>query len=114
MMGYFGFLRIGEMTQGASPHTIKFSDAHFERERRMVVVVLQTSKTHTTASKPQVVCINCLMKDNGLQNKITHGASEKYCPCEIILNYVLEQGKNAKMMKCFSFQRWNSSQARAF
>ena len=44
MMGYFGLSRIGEMTQGASPHTIKFSDAHFERERRMVVVVLQTSK----------------------------------------------------------------------
>ena len=43
MAGYFGLLRIGEMTDSESNHTIKFCDVHFERQRSKILMVLHTS-----------------------------------------------------------------------
>ena len=82
MAGYLGLLRIGEMTESDSNHTICFSDVHFEPNREKVLLVLHSSKTHCESNKPQIVKINC----------ICEGFRNKYCPCEIISDYTLLRG----------------------
>ena len=42
---YFGLFRIGEITQ--SPHVIKACDVHLAKNKKKVMFVLRSSKTHT-------------------------------------------------------------------
>ena len=42
--GYFGLLRIGELTSG--PHVVKACDVHLGRNKNKMMFVLHTSKTH--------------------------------------------------------------------
>ena len=93
MMGYFGLLRIGEMTIGESNRTICFSDVHFEHNRSKILILLRSSKMHTTTSKPQSM-------------KIEHisGYGNKYCPCKIICDDTLMRGARRPKAPFFIFR----------
>ena len=52
---YFGLFRVGEMT--ASDHVVKACDVHVVTNKKKMMFVLHTSKTHTRASKPQIIKI---------------------------------------------------------
>ena len=52
-MAYFGLFRIGELT--LSPHVIKARDVHIGVNKKKLLFVLHTSKTHNKSSKPQII-----------------------------------------------------------
>ena len=55
ILGYYGLLRIGEMTKGN--HPVKAKDVHAAKNKRKILVVLFTSKTHGLNTKPQQIHI---------------------------------------------------------
>ena len=79
---YFGLFRIGEMTSGS--HPVKACDVHIAHNKKKMMFVLRTSKTHWTDNKPQVVKIASIERFKGkrLNNAMT------FCPFELLRNYV--------------------------
>ena len=53
---YFGLFHVGEITE--SPHVIKARDVHVVQNKKKMMFVLHTSKTHWKDVKPQVVKIS--------------------------------------------------------
>ena len=53
--GYYGLLRVGEITSGA--HPIKAADVHITMNKRKILFILRTLKTHWPDTKPQRVKI---------------------------------------------------------
>ena len=49
-LGYFGLLRVGELTLG--PHTIKAKDIHIGANKDKILIILYSSKTHDKGSRP--------------------------------------------------------------
>ena len=52
---YYGLLRVGEITLGT--HPIFAANVHTAKNRRKFVMVLKTSKTHSSADLPQKITI---------------------------------------------------------
>ena len=52
-VGYYGLLRIGEMTSG--DHPVFASDVHISSNKEKFMFILHTSKTHWKDVKPQIV-----------------------------------------------------------
>ena len=68
---YFGLFRIGELTK--SPHVVKARDVQIGSNKKKILLILRSSKTHGPGSKPQQIKIS--------SKKTTKGAKEKYhCP----------------------------------
>ena len=76
-------LRIGELTEAESDHTIRLGDVHIDRDKDKVLIVLKSSKTHTRTHKPQLVKI---------ERRYTLEFKENCCPCAILCEYLLERG----------------------
>ena len=91
---YFGLLRIGEVSLG--PHVIKAKDVHVATNKRKIMVVLHTSKTHGLDKKPQIIkltgCNDFELSDNSLQQKNL----KRICPFAALRNYTYarKQSKN--------------------
>ena len=50
---YFGLFRIGEVT--FSDHVVKVSDVHVGTNKKKLLFILRSSKTHGKGSKPQQI-----------------------------------------------------------
>lgn len=72
-MAYFGLLRVGELTN--SPHQIKAENVHWTKNRTKLVVLLESSKTHTNTQKPQRVTIP------------GNEALKQFCPVKLLSQY---------------------------
>ena len=85
VLGYFGMLRVGELTEAESDHTIRLGDVHIDRDKDKILIVLKSSKTHTNANKPQIV-------------KIERKYEQEFkligdlCPCTLICEYLMQRG----------------------
>ena len=55
-IAYYGLFRIGELTM--SQHVMKAKDVHINRKKNKILLVLFSSKTHSSANRPQRVIIN--------------------------------------------------------
>ena len=88
-MGYYGLLRIGEMTQPEADHMIRFRDVYFGRNKNKVVIVLRSSKMYSLNCAPQIVKITRMedKKDRYFQD------IPKYCPFSILLDYLDARGQ---------------------
>ena len=80
---YYGLFCIGEVTQGA--HVIKAKDVHIGVNKKKLLFILHTSKTHNKANKPQSVKI--------VSNKLTKTVSltqvnQEFCPYTLLHNYL--------------------------
>ena len=53
---YYGLFRVGELTTGS--HPVKATDVHIAYNKRKLMFVLRSSKTHTEADRPQVIKIS--------------------------------------------------------
>ena len=80
-LAYYGMLRVGEIS--LSPHTIKPCDVHVG-DKNKILLVLYTSKTHGTGSKPQKVKISPVP----MKNKDT----KFFCPIKIVIRYMKLRG----------------------
>ena len=77
---YFGLFRVGEVTQ--SDHKIMVNDVHLAENKRKLLFVLYSSKTHDVDSEPQFI------KISGTPNQHIQGNSNNYCPYRLLQNYL--------------------------
>ena len=95
-MAYFGLFRIGELM--ASFHSIKASDVHIGTNKRKLLFVLHTSKTHVKNMPPQMIRITA-----STMNRKGHGPDRRNhyisgvhlalpCPFKLLQNYIKERG----------------------
>ena len=71
---YYGLLRIGEVAQG--PHVILADDVRIGVNKRKLLYILRSSKTHDAGTGPQMVKISGTT------------AEPKYCPYTIVDRYL--------------------------
>ena len=70
-------LRIGELT--LSEHTIKAKDVHSAKNKDKVLLILRSSKTHTTRQRHKEITIK---RPNRKKEGVT-----RFCPVELIIEY---------------------------
>ena len=75
---YFGLFRVGELTSGTHPVLAK--DVHIGRNKKKLLFILRSSKTHGLYSMPQSVKITSRKRQNCFQ--------ENYCPFEILREFL--------------------------
>ena len=80
--GYYGLLRIGEMTATECNHFIKYTDVHVSPQKQCMLFVLSSSKTHSECQQPQMV------KIYGINGGAKTAGKYKYCPYHIIYDYL--------------------------
>ena len=95
---YFGLFRVGELTK--SEHVIKAADVHIGTNKKKLLFVLHTSKTHSRSVKPQSVKI-C---SNQLAEHVVVNESQLYCPFKLISDYIaIRKQRKSKQEQFFVF-----------
>ena len=80
---YFGLFRLGEVTK--SEHVMKAKDVHIGRNKKKLMFVLHSSKTHTLGMKPQIIKISSTdANSDELSNR-----ESPYCPFKILKEFVM-------------------------
>ena len=79
---YYGLLWVGEIASGA--HPIRAMDVHVAENKRKLLFILRTSKTHWTDTGPQHVRISSTHRHESSNN----------CPYKILNDYVAVRPKN--------------------
>ena len=94
-MAYFGLFRIGELTTGE--HTVRAKDVQLGSNKRKLLFILWTSKTHGMDVKPQMIKITSSSKRckkykcNTICNK-DNKLSALPCPYELLRQYLQVRG----------------------
>ena len=86
-MGYYRLMRIGELTTNEGKHTVKAADVHMALNKKKLLIVLYSSKTHSKASRPQKIKI-IANKDE----KTGSYAHRHFCPHTLIHNFIEVRG----------------------
>ena len=79
-MAYYGLMRVGELTQG--DHPVKACDVHAAQNKKKILIILRTSKTHGLADYPQQIKISAK----------TNTQSQLFCPFMAIQNFITIRG----------------------
>ena len=88
---YYGLFRIGELT--FSEHAVRAKDVHVGTNKKKMLFVLHSSKTHDKGSKPQLIKVTS-MPTAALPNfKNTMGDANVSCPFEILNDYIAVRKK---------------------
>ena len=88
LTAYFGLFRIGELT--LSPHVIKARDVHIGVNKKKLLFVLHSSKTHNKSSKPQIIKIDSIKKyDVNCKNV----SVMQNCPFQLLQEYISRRRK---------------------
>ena len=82
ILGYYGLMRIGELTSGT--HPILAKDVHVSDEKDKILLVLHSSKTHGKESRPLKIKIESL-------HYCRHSAL--FCPFATVCNYITVRGQ---------------------
>ena len=83
---YFGLFRVGELTKG--DHPIRASDVHIGLNKKKLLILLRTSKTHWKSAKPQIVKINSYDINVKKSQSATHNKGNfNYCPYLMLKKY---------------------------
>ena len=99
---YYGLFRIGEVTH--SQHVILAKDVHIAQNKKKLMFVLHSSKTHWYDVKPQIVKISST-EQNNITPKTNKGRKKKkslgkdnLCPFTLLQAYIQRRGtrKNDK------------------
>ena len=92
LLAYFGLMRVGELCKG--DHSVKAIDVHLADDNSKVMLVLRSSKTHTTGMRPQTIKIraNSLEVDDQ-ESQITKTAMRArqhklFCPVKYAKKFV--------------------------
>ena len=82
-IGFYGLFRIGELTQ--SPHVMKACNVHLANNKRKMLIVLYSSKTHGKDMRPQKIRITGKDMNNDLHYR-------HFCPFALLQNYLNLRG----------------------
>ena len=80
LTAYFGMFRIGEIT--LSDHVVKVSDVQIGVNKKKMMFILRSSKTHNTGSQSQIIKISSTAS-SGVHNSLGH-----FCPFTSLQKYV--------------------------
>ena len=83
MTAYYGLMRIGELTTGA--HPVKASDVHIGNNKKKILLVLRSSKTHGRDSRLQNIKISAVMHS-------AQASTRHFCPFSVIRQYFALRG----------------------
>ena len=87
---YFGLFRVGELTSGE--HPIKANNVFVGTNKRKMLFILRSSKTHGEYARPQLVKIsNTPIEEKGkLTSKTTRMKVDykDFCPYKLLLKYI--------------------------
>ena len=83
VLGYYGLMRIGEMTE--SPHVLKAKDVFIGTNKRKLLLVLHSSKTHVSGTQEIKIVANKDEKTGSYRKR-------HFCPMAIIDIYNKAQG----------------------
>ena len=87
---YFGLFRVGEVTKGS--HPIMVQDVHLACNKKKVLFILRSSKTHSVANRPQSVKITSSHLRNNTNIAIFPSSKQDnvdtFCPYLILRNYM--------------------------
>ena len=80
---YYGLFCIGELT--FSPHTVKACNVYIANNKKKILFVLRSSKTHSKGSSLQLIKIT-----NTPQLPVTTDSKvvKPHCPCQLLQNYL--------------------------
>ena len=78
---YYGLLRVGEVTQG--PHVLLANNVHVGVNKKKLLFVLRSSKTHSQGDHPQMIKLN----STAASGKGKHRRN-KFCPYTVINSYI--------------------------
>ena len=81
---YYGLFRVGELT--FNNHAVKARDVHVGKNKKKMMFILRTSKTHWHDVKPQII------KISGHWKKEDVNAFDRFCPFQLLLNYTEVRG----------------------
>ena len=81
---YYGLFRIGEVTVTESDHTVKACDVRIGTNKRKLLFVLRSSKTHSCSSEPQFI------KIAATKSRMTRipQTQTQFCPYAILRGYL--------------------------
>ena len=82
MAAYYGMLRVGELS--SSQHVILAKNVHIGENKKKLLFILQTSKTHWKDVKPQMVKITSTKKENSYKDS----DNPAFYPFRIIKQYI--------------------------
>ena len=82
---YFGLFRIGEMASGT--HPVKACDVHISHNKKKMLFILRTSKTHWTDVKPQHIKISSKPIKTGL-SPANSREKLQFCPFTHLKDYI--------------------------
>ena len=99
---YFGLFRISEVTSGAHPVLAK--DVHIGENKKKMMFILRSSKTHGKNLPPQIIKISASegLRSNQLSCK------KLPCPFSLLRDYAAERGPFAKDSEPFFIFRYGS------
>ena len=82
--GYYGLLRAGELAQG--PHTLLARNVHIGVNKKKLLFVLTTSKTHGKGDAPQLIKIASNSDKKNIRKKLPDRG--KICPFKTLQDYI--------------------------
>ena len=88
---YFGLFRVGELTKGE--HPVLARDIHIGANKKKILFILRTSKTHWKNNRPQMVKIASDQSKSAQNNALTFLHSRKveqntYCPYRFLRDFL--------------------------
>ena len=86
-MGYYGLMRVGELTTNEGKHTVETADVHMALNKKKLLIVLYSSKMHSKASWPQKIKIIA-----NKHEKTGSYAHRHFCPHTLIHNFIEVRG----------------------
>ena len=101
LFGYYGLLRIGEIAKG--PHCIKAANVHVGQNKKKLLIILYSSKTHGAESRPQRIKITA--NDQYLTKFMKKRC---FCPFSVTLTYLKLRGFYCNPCEQFFVFRDNS------
>ena len=97
---YSGLFRIGEVTE--SQHVIKAKDVQIGTNKRKLMFILRSSKTHTPADRPQIVKISA---ESVTGSEEGAPSIQQLCPFQALRDYLdIRQGFQRKSEQFFVYE----------
>ena len=90
--GYYGLLRIGEVAKGT--HPIMARDVQLGDNKKKIMFILRSSKTHWVDEIPQIVKITSIQQSSS--NQKSNITPSEYCPYSLLKSYADMRPEYAK------------------
>ena len=93
-LGYYGLMRIGELMEG--DHPVKACNFHIGQNKRKILLILLSSKTHSEGDLPQRIKIaesKRSKSDTTTQIRLNGQDVSFFCPFQVLNEYRIARGR---------------------